>query len=95
MAQSCWAVRIGGRISLIGVLAGSDVEMQLTPIFMQNVSIQGIFVGHRESFEAMNRAVDQHKLKPVVDRVFPFEETREAFIYLSAARHMGKICIEF
>ena len=94
LPQSCAAVRIGGAISLIGILAGTKAEMQLTPILMQNVRIQGIFVGHRESFEAMNRAISLHKMKPVVDRVFPFEETREAFFYLSAARHMGKICIE-
>lgn len=95
LAQSCAAVRIGGAVSLIGILSGTKVEMHLTPILMQNVRVQGIFVGHRESFEAMNRAIGQHQLKPVVDRVFPFEETREAFFYLSAARHMGKICIEF
>ncbi|MDA8021147.1 MAG: NAD(P)-dependent alcohol dehydrogenase [Thermoanaerobaculia bacterium] len=95
LAQSCTAVRIGGCISLIGILAGPQADIALTPILMQNIRVQGIFVGHREGFEAMNRAVDQHRLQPVVDRVFPFEETREAFYYLSAARHMGKICIEF
>lgn len=95
LAQSCRAVRIGGHISLIGVLAGAEVQMQLTSIFMQHVRVQGIFVGHREGFEAMNRAVGQHRLRPIVDRVFPFDETREAFIYLAAGRHMGKVCIEF
>ena len=55
--------------------------------------MQGIFVGSREMFEAMNRAIGKHSLRPVVDRVFPFEQAREAMHYLESGAHFGKVCI--
>ena len=57
------------------------------------VRVQGIFVGSREMFEAMNRAVSMHKMRPIVDRVFPFEQAREAFRYMESAAHFGKIAL--
>jgi NADPH:quinone reductase-like Zn-dependent oxidoreductase len=94
-SQSLQAVRIGGRVSLIGVLAGTSGEVNLNRILMQHVRVQGVLVGHRESFEAMNRAIAQHELRPVVDRTFALEETRAAFDHLAAGRHFGKVCIAF
>jgi NADPH:quinone reductase-like Zn-dependent oxidoreductase len=94
LKQSLQAVRIGGQISLIGVLSGNLQELDVVPILMQHVRIQGILVGSREAFEGMNRAIAHHRLRPVVDRVFPFDETREAFAYLAGGRHVGKVCIE-
>lgn len=91
--QSLRAVRFGGAISLIGNLAGIDAQVRLTLIFMQHVRMLGIFVGHRESFEAMNRAIAVHGLRPVIDRVFPLEESRAAFELMSAGKHFGKICV--
>lgn len=94
-AQSLQAVRIGGRVSLIGVLAGAAGEVNLNRILMQHVRVQGVLVGHRESFEAMSRAIAQHGVRPVVDRTFPLAETRAAFDHLAAGRHFGKVCIAF
>ncbi len=95
LGQSLQAIRIGGQISLIGVLSGNATELNIIPILMQNVRVQGILVGSREGFEAMNRCLAQHQIQPVVDRVFPFDEVREALVYMSGGRHLGKICIEF
>jgi NADPH:quinone reductase-like Zn-dependent oxidoreductase len=61
---------------------------------MKNVRLQGILVGSREGFEAMNRAVAMHRLRPVVDRVFPFEDVRQAFEFMASGSHFGKVCIE-
>ncbi len=61
---------------------------------MKNVRLQGIFVGSREMFEAMNRAIVTHELRPVVDRVFPFDQAREAMRYMESGMHFGKVCIE-
>ena len=94
LEQSCRAVRIGGEISMIGVLGGAKVEMALTPILMQNVRVQGILVGSRENLESMCRAFELHRIRPQVDRVFPFDEAREAFLYMAAGGHFGKICID-
>lgn len=93
LGQSLRAVRMGGQISLIGVLSGVTQAANPMPILMKNVRVQGIFVGSREMFEAMNRAIVLHQLRPVVDRVFPFAEAVEAFRYMESAAHFGKICI--
>jgi NADPH:quinone reductase-like Zn-dependent oxidoreductase len=92
LGQSLRAVRMGGQISLIGVLSGGG-QANPMPILMKNVRVQGIFVGSREMFEAMNRAIAAHGLRPVVDRVFPFAEAAEAFRHMEKAGHFGKICI--
>src|SRR5436190_1450038 len=86
--KSLKAVRMGGRISLIGNVAGGG-EVNPVPLLMKNVRMQGIFVGSREMFEAMNRAIGKHSLRPVVDRVFPFEQAREAMHYLESGAHFG------
>ena len=93
-AQSCRALRTGGQISLIGVLSGHANQLDILPIVMSNLRIQGILVGSREGFEAMNRALEQHQVRPVVDRVFPFDEAREALAYLAGGLHFGKVCVE-
>jgi NADPH:quinone reductase-like Zn-dependent oxidoreductase len=93
LAQSLRAVKTGGRISLIGVLAGGGGSVNLFPILMRNLRIQGIFVGSREMFEAMNRAIALHQLRPVIDRVFPFQEAPAALRHLESGAHFGKIVI--
>ena len=94
LAKSLRAVRMGGQISLIGVLSGVG-EANPLPAVMKNIRIQGIYVGSREMFEAMNRAISLHQLHPVVDRVFPFEETHEAYRYMESGAHFGKVVIRF
>ncbi len=94
LPQSLEAVRPGGRLSLIGVLAGAGAKLSLLPILMRNITVQGIFVGHRMGFEALNRAAAEHRLRPVIDRVFPFEEAGAALEHLAGGAHFGKIVIE-
>ena len=93
-AKSVRATRVGGTISLIGVLAGNTTDVNLTPILMQNIRVQGVIVGSRETFEAMNRAFAQHRLRPVVDRVFPFAEVRAALERMAGQQHFGKIVVK-
>jgi NADPH:quinone reductase-like Zn-dependent oxidoreductase len=93
LAQSLQAVRPGGRISVIGVLSGVQATLPVTSLLMSYVRVQGILVGHRESFEAMTRAFAAAELHPVIDRVFPFLEAREAFGHLASGTHVGKIVI--
>jgi NADPH:quinone reductase-like Zn-dependent oxidoreductase len=93
LEQSLRAVRVGGTLSLIGVLSGSAGNVNLMPVLMQNIRLQGVLVGSRDSFEAMNRAIEMGKLRPVIDRVFEFEEARQALEYLASGAHFGKVCI--
>lgn len=64
-------------------------------IFLKSLQLQGIYVGSREMFEEMNRAIALHKMRPIVDRVFAFEEIAEALVYEVSGAHFGKICIRF
>jgi NADPH:quinone reductase-like Zn-dependent oxidoreductase len=93
LAASMKAVKPGGQISLIGVLSGGTGQVNPLPILMRNIRVQGIFVGSREMFEAMNRAIALAKLKPVVDRVFPFAGAVEALKYMESGAHFGKVAI--
>jgi len=93
--KSLRAIRIGGRISVIGNLSGNVTEVNLISILMQNICVQGMLVGNRDGFEAMNRAIALHRIRPVIDRVFSFDEAPEAFKYMSSGSHFGKICIRF
>jgi NADPH:quinone reductase-like Zn-dependent oxidoreductase len=94
MAQSLRAVRPGGTISVIGILAGAAAELSLTPVLMQNLRLQGILVGPRDHFEAMNRALSLHAIKPVVDSVHKFEEAPKTLLAMSEGRHFGKLVID-
>jgi NADPH:quinone reductase-like Zn-dependent oxidoreductase len=93
LPQSLRAIRAGGTISMIGVLSGASMEARLGMIVTRQVRLQGITVGSRDGFEAMARAISQHQLRPVVDRVFPFDELPQALTYLTSGAHFGKICI--
>ncbi|MEX0676704.1 MAG: NAD(P)-dependent alcohol dehydrogenase [Pirellulales bacterium] len=94
LGQSMKAVRPGGQISLIGVLSGGAGQVNPLPILMKNIRVQGIFVGSREMFEAMNRAITLARLTPVVDRVFPFSEAVDAYRYMESGAHFGKIVLK-
>jgi NADPH:quinone reductase-like Zn-dependent oxidoreductase len=94
LENSLKAIRIGGAISLIGILAGTVQPVNVLPILMQEAKIQGIFVGHREAFEDMNRALSVSQLKPVVDQVFPFEDAVSAFQLMADGKHFGKIAVK-
>ncbi len=92
LGKSLKAVRMDGRISLIGVLSGAG-DVNFVPILMRNIQVQGIFVGSRAMFEAMNRALTLHQIRPVVDRVFEFDEAPAALRYLETGAHFGKVVI--
>lgn len=93
--KSVKAVKFAGHISVIGILSGTAAQVNLIPLLMQNVTAQGIIVGSRDAFEEMNAAFDQNRIRPVIDKVFPFEESRAALEYMASGKHFGKICVSF
>ncbi|HSN53721.1 MAG TPA: zinc-binding dehydrogenase, partial [Candidatus Sulfomarinibacteraceae bacterium] len=93
LGQSLAAARVGGEVSVIGVLSGIATELNIIPILMKNLRLQGILVGSREGFERMNRAFAAHELRPVVDKVFPFADAPAALAHMASGKHFGKICI--
>ncbi len=95
MPRSLRAIRIGGAISVIGVLSGADPSVSPIPILMNSARVQGIYVGSRAMFERMNRAIEFHGIKPVIDKTFAWTEIKEALHYMEAQQHFGKICLRF
>jgi NADPH:quinone reductase-like Zn-dependent oxidoreductase len=93
--QSLRAARVGGVIAQIGILSGSAMTdtVALTPILHKQLRVQGIYVGSRAMFEEMNAAIAEAKMHPVIDRVFDFDNAREAFVHMRSASHFGKIVI--
>jgi NADPH:quinone reductase-like Zn-dependent oxidoreductase len=92
--RSIASARLGGYLGTIGVLTGVGAG-SFTPAiaFFNHLRIQGIYVGSRQMFEAMNAAITLHRLKPVVDRVVPFLEAQRAYKLLESGKHFGKIVI--
>ena len=80
-------------IALIGVLSGVTAEVNPMPILMKNIRVQGIFVGSRAMFEAMNRAIEIAAMHPVIDRVFDFDQAPQALKHLESGAHFGKVVI--
>ena len=93
LARSLNAVRIGGHVAMIGALTGAANFNPVT-VFMKAVRLQGIFTGSRALFYEMNKAISVNKLQPVIDRVFEFDQVKEALLHMQGASHFGKIVIK-
>ncbi|MFP2927440.1 zinc-dependent alcohol dehydrogenase family protein [Pyxidicoccus sp. 3LG] len=94
LPKSVRAARPGGHISLIGMLSGGFAKPDPALIGPKKLDVQGTYVGSRAMFEDMNRVLTQHELKPAIDRVYPFDQAREALRRMQAGAHFGKIVIE-
>ena len=93
LTKSVKAVRVGGHIALIGALDMAG-EFNPIPVFMKGIRVQGIFVGSREMFEGLNSMIESSKMVPAIDRIFGFEEARDALHYMESGSHFGKIVIK-
>lgn len=91
--RSLAAVRVGGTVTLLGVIAGRDGQANPLPMIGKTIRLQGLLVGNRAMFEALNQAISQAGVKPHIDRVFPFAEVAEAYRYQLTGQHSGKIVI--
>jgi NADPH:quinone reductase-like Zn-dependent oxidoreductase len=93
LGRSVTATRVGGTVVLIGGVGGFSTQVDIVPLLMGNKRLIGISVGSRAMFEDLNRFVAEKQIRPVIDRVFAFEEAREAQAYLQTGSHFGKIVI--
>lgn len=94
LAQSLGSVRVGGRISVVGVLSGLVASVPVPPILFRHIYLSGITVGHRTDFRALAAAVDVAGLKPVIDRRFAFEDAVSVFADLPTGNHFGKLVVD-
>jgi NADPH:quinone reductase-like Zn-dependent oxidoreductase len=95
LAQSIAAVRVGGHISLIGVLTGLGGDVPTVALMAKQARLQGLIVGNRRHQVELVRAIDATGLRPVIDRSFPLAEIADAFRHEESGVHFGKICLEF
>jgi NADPH:quinone reductase-like Zn-dependent oxidoreductase len=91
--RSFGAIRVGGKITLIGGLSGGATELNPALIFSRRANVQGISVGSTQMFEAMNRAITANGIKPVIDKVFGLAEAPAAYRHMATGAHFGKIVI--
>lgn len=89
------AIRPGGVISMIGVLSGLNIAASLGHIVTRQVRLQGVTVGHRDGFEAMLAAMEQAGIKPVLGRIFDFENLKEGLEHIRSGDTFGKTIITF
>ena len=88
------SIAFGGHIALIGGLSGFGGDLPALGLMGRGASASGIYVGSKADFEAMNAFIGNHKIKPVIDRVFPFAEAPAAFKYMEESGFLGKIVIK-
>ena len=93
LTRSFGAIRVGGKISLIGGLSGPATELNPGLILARRANVQGISVGSTQMFEAMNLAIAANGIKPVIDKVFGFDEVQAAYKHMASGAHLGKIVI--
>jgi NADPH:quinone reductase-like Zn-dependent oxidoreductase len=94
LGKSLQAIKIGGVIAQIGILSGVEQALPIASILHKQVRLQGIYVGSREDFLAMNRAIGLLGLRPAISEVFPFGEARQAFERMESGAHFGKIVVQ-
>jgi NADPH:quinone reductase-like Zn-dependent oxidoreductase len=93
LTRSFEAAAFAGKVALIGFLAGREGDINPAILMMKSGSMVGIGVGSRAMFEDMNRAIEVNKIKPVVDKVFPFDKAADAFRCQAAGDFVGKVVI--
>jgi NADPH:quinone reductase-like Zn-dependent oxidoreductase len=92
LERSIRSTRIGGIVAVIGAVAGGG-QIDSSLLVSRVLRLQGVYVGSLEMFAAMNAAIAQAALRPVVDRVFPFKEAQQAYKHLESGAHFGKVVV--
>ncbi|QBD75433.1 NAD(P)-dependent alcohol dehydrogenase [Ktedonosporobacter rubrisoli] len=93
LEQSIKATAVSGQVSLIGWLPSDVSSIDIGTFFFNVVNLRPIFTGSRAQFEAMNKFIAKHRIRPIIDRVFPFAEARAAYEYNEKGRAFGKVVI--
>ena len=94
LQHSMNAARVGGHISVIGILSGVAGQLEFVPALVKQLRMQGVLVGSRTQQQDMIRAIDANGLRPVMDHSFPMIDIVAAFKYQETNQHFGKICLD-
>ena len=93
LSRSFGAIRVGGKISMVGGLSGPATELNPGLILARRANVLGFSVGSTQMFEAMNRAIEINGIKPIIDKTFAFDDVHAAYKYLASGAHFGKVVI--
>jgi len=93
LPQAVKALADGGHIAIIGGLSGFGASLRTTDLLGRSASATGIYVGSREDHLAMNALIEKHKIRPLIDKVFSFDDAQAAYDYMKNGNFMGKIVI--
>lgn len=93
LAQSLRICNYGARVGVIGILSGQESNIHIRDLLYHQVQIRGIFMESTEELRALMRAADALKLKPAIDKIFPFTHAKEAYHHLESQKHIGKVVI--
>jgi NADPH:quinone reductase-like Zn-dependent oxidoreductase len=93
LARSIGATRVGGTISLIGLVARAETNPAVMPAALDCMNLQGVYVGSRTMLEEVATACVVNRIEPVIDRVFDFADARQAYAHLASQAHFGKVII--
>src|SRR5262249_32080461 len=95
LSRAIDAVRVSGSIVFVGLLNGMTAEVDLVGFMGKSARVTAVDVGSRSMFTAMNRAMAAQRVRPIIDRIFPFARADEAFRHLASQNHMGKMVVRF
>ena len=93
LKNSMLSLAYAGKIAMIGVLSGFVGDTNPHTVMLKGGNMHGIFVGNRAMFEALNHAIEVNDIHPVVDQIFTFSQTRQAFVHLQGQSHFGKVVL--
>ncbi|MEU7898182.1 NAD(P)-dependent alcohol dehydrogenase [Nonomuraea sp. NPDC049152] len=91
--QSLKAVAIAGHIACVGFVSDTAPPIDPRVLFASGATVRAVAVGSRAQFLAMNRAIEDHQLRPVIDRVFAFDDASDAYRYYASGKALGKVVI--
>lgn len=93
LPQAVAALRRGGHIGIVGYLAGIGLGLSVVHLIERNAHLHGVSVGNREGFAAMLECMATHEIRPVIDKVYPFEQAPAALTDLGRGKHFGKLVV--
>ncbi len=94
LEQAMVAARIGGHVSIIGILTGLEGSLSVLTAIVRQLRLQGVLVGSRQHQLDMIRALEANPMRPVISRTFALEQIVEAFRFQESNQHLGKICLD-
>ena len=93
LERSIRSVALDGLVNFIGRLSGETTTIDMNILYGAAATVRVVFAGHRAHFRAMNRAIAANRLRPIIDRVFPFDDVLSAFRYHESGQMFGKVVI--